>query len=68
MDQTFQRLIEIGLAPEAAAAVMTTSRSAMESALRNMENEHGDIERYLTGPGGLEWDELLQLRQLLLGP
>ena len=39
--------------PEAAAAVLGAPRSAMAEALHELDEVHGGIEAYLTGPAGL---------------
>jgi protein-tyrosine phosphatase len=65
-DQTFERLIKIGLAPEAAAGVLTAPRWAMASALEHLDREYGDIERYLTGPAAMSPLQLQRLSDLLL--
>jgi protein-tyrosine phosphatase len=65
-DQTFERMIKLGLAPEAAAGVLTSPRWAMASALEYLDREHGDVERYLTGPAAMELSDLQRLSAELL--
>lgn len=65
-DQTFERMIKLGLAPEAAAGVLTAPRWAMRSALEHLDREYGNIERYLTGPAAMELSDLKRLSAELL--
>lgn len=65
-DSTYEKLIEAGLSPEAAAGVLTTPRWAMEEALAYLDTQHGGVEEYLTGPAGLPKEDLKALRALLL--
>lgn len=55
-------LVEDGMAPEAAAGLLTTPRHAIEGALDAVRTRHGGVEAYLTGPGGLEPAVIAQLR------
>ncbi len=63
---TYQRLIQSGLSPEAAAGVCTTPRWAMEQALGHLDAQYGGVEEYLTGPAGLRKEDLGALRARLL--
>jgi protein-tyrosine phosphatase len=65
-DQTFERLIKLGLAPEAAAGVLTAPRWAMASALEHLDREYEGIESYLTGPAAMKRSELQRLSDELL--
>ena len=65
-DQTFERLIKLGLAPEAAAGVLTAPRWAMATALEYLDREYGTIERYLTGPAAMSLPDLTRLSDQLL--
>jgi len=65
-DQTFERLIKLGLAPEAAAGVLTSPRWAMASALEYLDNEYENIENYLTGPAAMNLSDLRRLSDELL--
>jgi protein-tyrosine phosphatase len=65
-DQTFERLIKLGLAPEAAAGVLTTPRWAMAAALEYLDREYQTIESYLTGPAAMTLPDLQRLRDELL--
>lgn len=67
-DASFERLIEAGLSPEAAAGAFTAPRWAMESALEGLDAEHGGIVQYLTGPAGMHPREVETLRRRLLYP
>jgi protein-tyrosine phosphatase len=65
-DQTFERMINLGLGPEAAAGVLTAPRWAMQSALEHLDREYGDVERYLTGRAAMELSTLERLSAELL--
>ena len=65
-DQTFERMIKLGLAPEAAAGVLTAPRWAMLSALEYLDREYGNVERYLTGPAAMKLSDLRRLSVELL--
>jgi protein-tyrosine phosphatase len=65
---SYQRLVESGISPEAAAGVLTTPRWAMQQALDVLDDRYDGVERYLTGPAGMRPDDLGALRQRLLGP
>jgi protein-tyrosine phosphatase len=65
-EPTFQRLIEYGMSPEAAAGVLTTPRWAMQDALAEVDRKYGGVEAYLTGPAGMQSRDLLTLRECLL--
>jgi len=68
-DPTFRRLVEqFAMSPEAAAGVLNTPRWAMQEALEHLDREHGGIERYLTGPAGMQAEDLERLRARLLQP
>ena len=67
-DQTFERLVNLGLAPEAAAGVLTTPRWAMASALEHLDREYASIEGYLTGPAAMTLPDLQRLADALLTP
>ena len=65
-EPTFQRLIEYGMSPEAAAGVLTTPRWAMQDALTEVDRKYGGVEAYLTGPAGMQSHDLVALRKGLL--
>ena len=65
-ESTYERLIESGLAPEAAAGVLTTPRWAMAEALSHLDMKYGGVEDYLTGPAQMGSEELANLRARLL--
>jgi len=67
-ETTYQRLMESGLSPEAAAGILTTPRWAMQQALDELDRRYGNVERYLTGPAGMRAEDLHALRRRLLGP
>ena len=65
-DQTFERLIKLGLAPEAAAGVLSAPRWAMATALEYLDREYGTIGHYLTGPAAMSLPDLTRLSDQLL--
>jgi protein-tyrosine phosphatase len=65
-ETSYQRLVESGLSPEAAAGVLTTPRWAMEAALDDVDRRYEGVEPYLTGPAGMSPDVLSALRGRLL--
>ena len=65
-ESTYERLLQFGLSPEAAAGVLTTPRRAMEEALGHLDAEYSGVEEYLTGPAGMRKDDLEALRARLL--
>jgi protein-tyrosine phosphatase len=65
-ESTFQRLVEYGMSPEAAAGVLTTPRWAMQDALAELDRKFGGVEAYLTGPAGMTSRDLVALRTCLL--
>ena len=67
-DGTFQRLVDRGLPPEAAAGVLTTPRWAMEDALTALDEVHGGLDAYLLGPARMDPADLAVLRQRLVAP
>jgi protein-tyrosine phosphatase len=64
---SYQRLVESGVSPEAAAGVLTTPRWAMQQALDLLDRQYGGVEPYLTGPASMRPGDLLALRRQLLG-
>jgi protein-tyrosine phosphatase len=65
-EATYQRLLDLGLTPEAAAGVLTTPRWAMHEALEHLDHRYGGVERYLTGPAGMSRPALARLRRVLV--
>ena len=63
--ESYENLLAAGLPPEAAAAVLGAPRSAMADALRELDEVHGGIGAYLTGPAGLSSGKLEHLSDLL---
>ncbi len=63
---TFQRLVDNGMAPDAAAGVLTTPRWAMGDALVALDEEYGGVDAFLLGPGGMEPAHLETLRRTLV--
>ena len=59
-------LARLGIARPAAEGIMSTPRWAMEQALRELEQAHGGIARYLLGPGGMTPRALDALRASLI--
>jgi protein-tyrosine phosphatase len=64
---TFERLIEAGMAPEAAGGVLSAPRWVMEHALAELDRRHGGVEAYLCGPAGMAPATLHALRDRLVG-
>lgn len=65
-ESTFERLIQSGLLPEAAAGVLTTPRWAMEEALAHLDERYDGVEEYLTGPCRMRPEVLATLRTRLV--
>jgi protein-tyrosine phosphatase len=65
-EPTFQRLVEYGMSPEAAAGVLTTPRWAMQDALAELDRRYTGVDAYLTGPAGMSGRDLVALRKCLL--
>jgi protein-tyrosine phosphatase len=65
-DSTYERLIQSGLAPEAAAGMLATPRWAMQEALDYLDARYGGAEKYLTGPSGMRQEDVDTLRARLL--
>ena len=66
--ETHQKLIELGMLPEVAAGILSTPRWAMERTLDHLDERHGGVEAYLTGPAGLTEDGIDRLRSRLVDP
>lgn len=64
-EPTFQRLIEYGMSPEAAAGVLTTPRWAMEKALEELDVAYGGVDEYLLTTAGMKAPALDRLRSRL---
>jgi len=62
------KLLAMGVAPEAAGAVLGTPRWAMGEAIDAIESTYGGIGTYLTGQAGLSAASLDRLRQLHVEP
>jgi len=65
-EQMFQRMLERGMSPEAAAGMLHATRASMQSALDELDSRYGGIERYLRDDAGVDADTLRTLRQGLL--
>jgi protein-tyrosine phosphatase len=63
---TFNRMVDGGMASEAAAGMLGSPRWTMDETLTQLDEEFGGIERYLTGPAGLDVDTLTRLRNQLI--
>ena len=59
-------MLASGMSPEAAAAVLGTPRWAMAQAVDAVDDTHGGINAYLTGPAGVPMAELTALRDQLI--
>ncbi len=67
-DQVFERLMNSGLPPEAAAGVLSAPRWVLASALEYLDRDYKSIEQYLTGPGAMRPADLRRLCDRLLTP
>jgi protein-tyrosine phosphatase len=65
--ESYESLIALGMAPEAAAAVLGTPRWAMEETLDELDASYDGVEAYLLGPAGMEPSGLERLRDSLVG-
>jgi protein-tyrosine phosphatase len=65
--EVVEALAQLGIARPAGEAIMSTPRWAMAQALRELDQVHGGIERYLLGPAGLSPRTLTALRANLTG-
>jgi protein-tyrosine phosphatase len=63
--ESYEALLARGLGPDAAAVVLGAPRWAMAEALQVLDERHGGVEAYLTGPAGLPATTLHRLRELL---
>src|SRR5437899_578243 len=63
---TFQRLLDAGMAPEAAAGVLATPRWAMADALRHLDERYGGIDAYVRDIAGVSDAVVDHLRATLL--
>ena len=61
-----QRLIERGVAPEAASGLLGAPRSMMAATLEVLDTEFGGVDRYLAERGGVERDALEAIRASLI--
>jgi len=62
----YQRMIDHGMSPEAAAGMFAAARESMAAALDELDDVYGGAEAYLTGPAGLDAAAIARLRDLLL--
>jgi protein-tyrosine phosphatase len=65
-ESSYHRLVESGMSPEAAAAVLTTPRWAMQQALEDLDRRYGGVAEYLQGPAGMDPNNLRALRRRLV--
>lgn len=65
-EEMFQRMLDHGMGPEAAAGMLTAPRASMASALAELDGIHGGIDTYLRERAGLDTATLQRLRDLLL--
>ncbi len=59
-------MVALGMAPEAAAAVLGTPRWAMEEALAELDDAYGGVESFLLRQAELEPSVLQRLRAQLV--
>lgn len=65
-DDSFARLVEGGMVPEAAAGVLGAPRWAMAETLDRLDRAHTGIETYLRDRAGVDADTLRRLRRELV--
>jgi protein-tyrosine phosphatase len=65
-ESMFQRMLEVGMGPEAAAGMLIASRQAMSDALDVLDAEYGGAERYLVEVACVSPDALVNVRANLL--
>jgi protein-tyrosine phosphatase len=65
--EVVESLARLGIARPAGQALMSTPRWAMAQALRELDQAHGGIDRYLLGPGRMSPAALSALRARLTG-
>ncbi len=63
--ESYDNMVAMGMAPEAAAAVLGTPRWAMEAALAELDETYGGVEAFLTHQAQLEPAVLHRLRSQL---
>jgi protein-tyrosine phosphatase len=63
---SYDNLIQAGIGPEAASAMLGTPRAAMAQALAVLEDEHGGAEHYLLTKAGMAPGTIEELRRLLV--
>lgn len=63
----YQRMIDHGMSPEAAAGMFAAARPSMAAALDELDEVYGGAEAYLVSHAGLDAGHLARLRALLLG-
>ena len=66
--ESLANMLQAGISPEAAAGVLGTPRWAMAEAVDLLLGSPDGVEGFLTGPAGLEADELAALREHLVTP
>ena len=65
-EEMFRRMLERGMAPEAAAGMLHASRDTMAAALDELDARYGGIDRYLREVAGLGSEILQALRDRLI--
>jgi protein-tyrosine phosphatase len=65
---SFERLVESGMVPEAAAGIIGAPRWAMSETLQQLDDQFGGIETYLLSHAGLDAETLARLRDQLVEP
>ena len=67
-EDSVERMLANGMAPEVVAGMLGTPRWTMAAAIDAIDAEHGGIDALLTGPGGMTAASLAALRDSLLEP
>ncbi len=65
-ESSYQRMVDMGMGPEAASAVLGAPRWAMEETLSDLDELYGGIEAYLTGPAAMSRSTMERLRDVLI--
>lgn len=64
--ESFERMVDSGMAPQAAAGMLGAPRWAMAETLAQLDDEFGGINSYLRVQAGLDRDTIDRLRQQLV--
>jgi protein-tyrosine phosphatase len=62
----YQRMIDHGMSPEAAAGMFAAARASMAAVFDELDRDYGGVERYLATHAGVDAGHLARLREQLL--